>query len=157
MMADSARASKFMNADRLWDWTRAELYELKPESSMLPTDMTQLADKPFRRNVGWHMNAPADQVMAVWNQMLALDKAMGNDHIFFCLETVFGEDANSFFISVADTDAAAYQEHFAARNAKRAENPEYQALATQFASMVRTTDDVYLRFHPEQSLSRASN
>ena len=28
MMADSARASKFMNADRLWDWTRAELYEL---------------------------------------------------------------------------------------------------------------------------------
>lgn len=41
--------------------------------------------------------------------------------------------------------------------AKRAENPEYQALATQFASMVRTTDDVYLRFHPEQSLSRVSN
>ena len=157
MMADSARASKFMNADRLWDWTRAELYELKPESSMLPTDMTQLADKPFRRNVGWHMNAPADQVMAVWNQMLALDKAMGNDHIFFCLETVFGEDANSFFISVADTDAAAYIAHQIARDAKRAENPEYQALAAQFASMVRTTDDVYLRFHPDQSLSRASN
>ena len=42
-------------------------------------------------------------------------------------------------------------------DAKREANAEYQALATQFASMVRTTDDVYLRFHPEQSLSRASN
>jgi hypothetical protein len=157
MMADAERADKFMNADRLWDWTSAELYELKPESSMLPTDLSELADKPFRRNVGWHMNAPADQVMAVWNQMLALDKAMGNDHIFFCLEAIFAEDSQSFFISVADTDAAAYQAHLAERDAKREANAEYQALVTQFESMVRTTEDVYLNFHLEQSLNRAAN
>lgn len=74
-----------------------------------------------------------------------------------CLETIFGEDSRPFFISVADTDAAAYQAHLAERDAKRKANAEYQALVTQFASTVRTTEDVYLDVHPEQSLNRAAN
>jgi len=38
------------------------------------------------------------------------------------LETIFGEDSRPFFISVADTDAAADQAHLAERDAKREAN-----------------------------------